>query len=288
VTVWLRTAATGVSATITPLPRQRRHTLHFLSGLRSFAPVFLDTDIDMTAVLEHREAARRDGRRYSLVNYVLYATARVLVAHPEANAAIAGRLRPRLAHYRSAWGKLAFDRTLDGHRVVLTAVLPDLDRVDLDETQRRIDRCRDGDLATLTEFAGALATHRIPVPAGRALVRAALRSLCRRPALMGTFAVSSLGHRPVDGFHSMGGTTITLGLGRVADRPTVRDGRVAIAPIMRLSLTFDHRVIDGAEAADVLCDVKDALEHFGAATTPGRTVTPMTLVTAPDDREASG
>jgi pyruvate/2-oxoglutarate dehydrogenase complex dihydrolipoamide acyltransferase (E2) component len=249
--------------TITPLPRQRRHTLHFLSGMRSFAPVFLDTDIDMTAVLEHREAARRDGRRYSLVNYVLYAAARVLVAHPAANAAIAGRLRPRLAYYGSASGKLAFDRTLDGHRVVLTAVLPDLDRVDLDQTQRCVDRCRDGDAATLTEFAGALTAHRIPVPVGRPLVRAALRSLRRRPALMGTFAVSSLGHRPVDGFYSIGGTTITLGLGRVADRPVVRDGRVAIAPIMRLSLTFDHRVIDGAEAADVLGDVKDALEHFG-------------------------
>ncbi|MDW6056962.1 2-oxo acid dehydrogenase subunit E2 [Streptomyces sp. FXJ1.4098] len=35
-----------------------------------------------------------------------------------------------------------------------------------------------------------------------------------------------------------------------------------IAKVMRLSLAFDHRVIDGAEAADVLTDIKDGLETF--------------------------
>ena len=268
-----------MSATITPLPRQRRHTLHFLNGVRDFAPVFLDTDVDMTALLEHRAAARREGRRYSLVSYVLYTAARVLAAHPEANAAISGRLRPRVARYPSAWGKLAYDRTVGGRRVVLTAVLPNLDRAGLDDVQRRVERCRDTDPSTLPEFAGALGMHRIPVPVGRTLYRAAVRSLRRRPTLSGTFAVSSLGHRPVDGFHSVGGTTITLGLGRISDRPVARDGQVVVAPIMRISLTFDHRVIDGAEAADVLSDVKDALERFGA--------TGSAFATTPNCRETS-
>jgi pyruvate dehydrogenase E2 component (dihydrolipoyllysine-residue acetyltransferase) len=40
-----------------------------------------------------------------------------------------------------------------------------------------------------------------------------------------------------------------LSLGRVADRPVVRDGRVDIARIGYVSLTFDHRVVDGARAA---------------------------------------
>ncbi|MEU4746675.1 2-oxo acid dehydrogenase subunit E2, partial [Actinosynnema sp. NPDC023658] len=89
-----------------------------------------------------------------------------------------------------------------------------------------------------------------------------LRSLTRRPGLLGTFAVTSLGHRPVDGFHSVGGTTITLGLGRTADRPVVRDGVVAVAPVMRLNLAFDHRVVDGAEAADVLAEIRAGLQGF--------------------------
>jgi pyruvate/2-oxoglutarate dehydrogenase complex dihydrolipoamide acyltransferase (E2) component len=68
----------------------------------------------------------------------------------------------------------------------------------------------------------------------------------------------------VDGFYSVGGTTVTLGLGRIAPRPVVLGEHVVVRPTMRLSLAFDHRVIDGAEAADVLADVKDALEGFEA------------------------
>jgi pyruvate/2-oxoglutarate dehydrogenase complex dihydrolipoamide acyltransferase (E2) component len=271
-------AATG--ATIGALPRRRRHTLHFLSGIRSFAPVFLDTEVEMTGVLEHKAAARRDGRRYSISTYVLYTAARVLVAHPDANAAISGRLRPKLARYPSANGKLAFDRVLDGHRVVLTAVLPDLDTSSLDEVQARVDRIRDGDPAVTPEFAGALKLHRLPVPLGRSASRAALRSLRRRSALAGTFAVSSLGHRPVDGFYSVGGTTVTLGLGQVAERPVARDGALAIAPTMRLSLAFDHRVIDGAEAADVLAHLKEGLELFRADGATGTRSVPAVLVTS--------
>lgn len=268
-TATMTTTGTKGPVTVAALPRQRRHTLHFLSGLRQFAPVFLDTEVDMSEVLAHRDRARQDGVRYSVVGYVLQSAARVLVAHPEANAAIRGRLRPRVARYPSAAGKVAFDRTVQGHRVVLTAVLPDLEHATLDRIQSELERYRDADPAD--GFPGALAMHRLPVPLGRALLRGALRSLHRRPILMGTFAVSSLGHRPVDGFASLGGTTITLGLGRIAPRPAAVAGQVLIRPTMRLTLTFDHRVVDGAEAADVLGDLKDALEHFGAPAGSGGT-----------------
>jgi pyruvate/2-oxoglutarate dehydrogenase complex dihydrolipoamide acyltransferase (E2) component len=39
-------------------------------------------------------------------------------------------------------------------------------------------------------------------------------------------------------------------VGRVAERPVVRNGKVATAPIGYVSVTFDHRVIDGARAAE--------------------------------------
>jgi pyruvate dehydrogenase E2 component (dihydrolipoamide acetyltransferase) len=41
-----------------------------------------------------------------------------------------------------------------------------------------------------------------------------------------------------------------LSIGRVAERPVVRDGKVTIAPIGHIALTFDHRVVDGARAAE--------------------------------------
>jgi len=40
-----------------------------------------------------------------------------------------------------------------------------------------------------------------------------------------------------------------LSVGRIAERPVVRDGQVAIAPVGSIALTFDHRVVDGARAA---------------------------------------
>lgn len=247
----------------TPVARERRHTLWFLAETSSFSPVFLDTDVDMTAVAAHRA----QGQRYSITAYVLHSAARVLQAHPEANAAIRGGIRPRVARYPQVNGKFTLDRTLNGRRIVLSAVLPGLQDATLKDIQQRLDHFREGDPAAMPEFAGVRLLHSLPLPLGWLLFRLGARPLDRRPAVMGTFAVTSLGHRAVDSFHSVGGTTVTLGVGRICDRPAVRDGELAIAPIMRLSLAFDHRVIDGAEAADVLTEIKAALEGFGEDTT---------------------
>lgn len=243
------------------IERERRHTLYFLNEIRAFAPVFLDTEIDMSRIQDHRAAARQEGRRISLVTYVLHATARVLAVHPEANAGIRGRIRPRVTRYESVSGKLVLDKTLNGRRIVASAILPDLDRADLDAIQRQVDRYREGDPALMEEYAGMRTLHRLPWPLGPVAYRRTVRPLGRRQEFMGSFSVSSLGHRPVDGFHSVGGTTITVGVGQVADRPIVRDGRIVSAPVMRLNLSFDHRVIDGAEAADVLAEIKSSLER---------------------------
>jgi pyruvate/2-oxoglutarate dehydrogenase complex dihydrolipoamide acyltransferase (E2) component len=252
---------------VAPLARERAHTLYFLEQIRPISPVFLDTEVDMTAVQAHRAEARARDVRYSVVTYVLHQAARVLVRHPEANVAIArGRLRSRLARYDAAHGKLTLDRTLGGQRVVLSAVLPDLDRADLDTIQSRIDYYRDGDPQVMPEFAGVRALHRLPRLVGAFAFRQRVGRLGGRAAILGTFAVTSLGHRPVDGFHSVGGTTVTLGVGRIAERPAVRDGRIVVAPLMRLNLAFDHRAIDGALAADVLGEIKEGLEQFAVET----------------------
>ncbi|MGO4430537.1 hypothetical protein AB4Z54_70185, partial [Streptomyces sp. MCAF7] len=115
------------NAAVVPIAPERRHTLHFLREIRSFSPVFLDTEVDMTRVMQHRARARESGQPYSVLSYVLQVSSRVLVAHPEANAAIRGRLRPRVARYAAANAKVTLDKTMGGRRVVLSAVLPGLD-----------------------------------------------------------------------------------------------------------------------------------------------------------------
>jgi len=51
-----------------------------------------------------------------------------------------------------------------------------------------------------------------------------------------------------------------LGVGKIKDMPVVRDGKIAIRKIIFLSLSFDHRVVDGAEAVRFLSTVIEHLE----------------------------
>ncbi|KHF29891.1 Dihydrolipoyllysine-residue acetyltransferase component of pyruvate dehydrogenase complex [Anoxybacillus sp. BCO1] len=50
-----------------------------------------------------------------------------------------------------------------------------------------------------------------------------------------------------------------LGIGRISEKPIVRDGEIVIAPVLALSLSFDHRMIDGATAQNALNHMKRLL-----------------------------
>jgi pyruvate dehydrogenase E2 component (dihydrolipoamide acetyltransferase) len=70
----------------------------------------------------------------------------------------------------------------------------------------------------------------------------------------GTFTISNLGAFGADAFTPIVNPPqcAILGVGRIVDRPMVVDGQVTIRPTMWLSLTFDHRIVDGAPAARFL------------------------------------
>jgi 2-oxoglutarate dehydrogenase E2 component (dihydrolipoamide succinyltransferase) len=51
-----------------------------------------------------------------------------------------------------------------------------------------------------------------------------------------------------------------LGMGKVQEMPVVRDGQIVVRPLMYLCLTYDHRIIEGAEAVRFLTAVKEYLE----------------------------
>lgn len=52
---------------------------------------------------------------------------------------------------------------------------------------------------------------------------------------------------------------VILGIGRIADKPIVRDGEIVIAPVLALSLSFDHRIVDGVTAQLALNQIKKLL-----------------------------
>ena len=55
-----------------------------------------------------------------------------------------------------------------------------------------------------------------------------------------------------------------LGMGGIEKRPVVRDDAIAIRPMVYLSMSFDHRLIDGAVADQFMADIKDTLENWKA------------------------
>jgi len=83
----------------------------------------------------------------------------------------------------------------------------------------------------------------------------------------GTFTISNIG---VFGSHWQVNTPIInqpqsaiLGTGAITERPVVRNGQIVIGQIMTASLTFDHRVIDGAPAAKFISDFSQLVESPG-------------------------
>jgi len=79
----------------------------------------------------------------------------------------------------------------------------------------------------------------------------------------GTFTITNLGMYEVDAFTPIINTPeiAILGVGRIKAVPAVVDGEVAIRQRMWLSLTFDHRLVDGAPAARFLQYVKRLIEE---------------------------
>jgi len=78
----------------------------------------------------------------------------------------------------------------------------------------------------------------------------------------GTFTLTNLGAWDVDHFTPIVNLpeSAILGVGRILNKPWVKDGQVVIEPMLALSLTFDHRIIDGAPGAAFLKMIKDLIE----------------------------
>jgi len=78
----------------------------------------------------------------------------------------------------------------------------------------------------------------------------------------GTFTITNLGMYGVDVFIPIINPpeTAILGVGRIAEKPVLVDNEIKMKPVMQLSLSFDHRVVDGAPAAQFLQKVKHVLE----------------------------
>jgi pyruvate/2-oxoglutarate dehydrogenase complex dihydrolipoamide acyltransferase (E2) component len=101
------------------------------------------------------------------------------------------------------------------------------------------------------------------VAARRDLVdRAKINKITVKEMTGGTFTISNIGLTRVRFFTPILAIpqVAILGVGETALRPWVIDGRIEARPIMGLSLTFDHRAVNGAPAGDFLTDLCKTIE----------------------------
>ncbi len=198
------------------------------------APVFqLTVSVDMTRSLELRErlvGRLRDGETKPTVSDLLTkVAAAALLRHPAVNAHFTGDkiLRFPFAHVGIA---VAAPNGL---------VVPVI---------------RDADRKTIQQIAADRA----------ALVGRAREGKLQRDDLAdGTFTISNLGMFGIEQFVAVLNPpqAAILAVGTTEPKPVVRDGNVAVRPLMSMTITCDHRAIDGADGADFLRTVKELLEE---------------------------
>lgn len=217
-----------------PLTGMRKTIAERMSAsLRDTAQVTLEADVDAGPLLDGLEAARASGRDLAVDDVLIREVARTLADHPRLNGFLFGgevRLYDAI--------NIGFAVALDEGLVVPTIFAADTKDCEAIHAERlaAVERARAGAL-TIEEVTSA------------------------------TFSVTSLGRFRIDHFTPVLNPPqiAILGVGRARPRAVVVDGEILARPVMGLSLTFDHRAVDGAPAAAFL----DALEARLEALPPG-------------------
>ena len=120
----------------------------------------------------------------------------------------------------------------------------------------------DGLLVPVVRDAGSLSLEQLAAQTRQLTERARDNTVTAAEMSGSTFSLTTLGAYEIDAFTPILNPPEVgiLGIGRIREAVVPRDGQVVIGHMMALSLTFDHRAIDGAPAADFLRTVKHLIE----------------------------
>jgi pyruvate/2-oxoglutarate dehydrogenase complex dihydrolipoamide acyltransferase (E2) component len=248
-----------MSATVGHFPRERGHTYAFLKDAKRTCHVHLMTDVDSSRLNAARAAA---SGRISFTTFVVKAAAEIVAACPEARMILLDGMHPRLVTLSDVTAKILFDKTIEGKRCVVSGTVTNPQTLSVSAIQEEIDGYKNAPVAQDGPFAALWKLQRLPLPVMRMVYQAVLRHPLRRAKFQGNFSVTSVGQESVRSILPMIAGTIGIGVGRIVDSPAVRDGQIVIAPMMTLSLTFDHRVLDGALASELLSGIRSRLESW--------------------------
>ena len=193
-------------------------------------PVTQNTKVDVTALMQFRKSlAETAGKKFSVNDLILKATAKVLRRHPEILVSYDNGQIIQRAHVN-----LGMAVALDAGLIV--PVIRDADKMGLEELAAKAKdlatRAKDNQLTT-DEYKGS------------------------------TFSVSNLGMFGIETFTPIVNQPDAgiLGVCAIQDELVMDDeGSISKHQVMRLSFTFDHRLIDGAVAAKFIMDLRDLLQ----------------------------
>ena len=214
------------------LSRMRQAIASVTSGSKREAPHFyVAADVDMTAAMSLRRDINDElpaSSRVSVNDLIVKASALAIGKHPKFNSFFRGdylQMNPSI----NVGIAIALESGL---------IVPG------------IPQCENKSLAQIAA-------------ASRDLVDRANNGRLQAEEYTGTtYSVSNLGMFDVDSFTAIifPPHAAILAVGAVKEQPVARDGQLAIAEIMKATLSVDHRVADGAEAAQFLTEIKRLLE----------------------------
>jgi len=232
-------ATTAVAASSAAVHRirmsARRGTIarRLLESKQSIPHFRLGLDVDFGPLLQHRRALLEGASdRVTVNDLLLRATALALVQHPMVNAQLEG---DEIMQFENADIAIA----VAAEAGLVTPILRRANRKSVatiaKESRDLIDRARRG-------------------------------SLLREEISGGSFTVSNLGMHGVTRFDAIinAPQVAILAVGAVSQRPVVRAGALAVAEVVTLTLSADHRVVDGAVGAAFLSTLRGLLEKPAA------------------------
>ena len=218
------------------IPAMRKAIAKAMVNSKHTAPhVTLMDEIDVQELWDHRkkfkEVAAEQGTKLTFLPYVVKALVSALKKYPALNTSFneeAGEIVHK--HY---WN---IGIAADTDRGLLVPVVKNADRKSIfqisDEINELAVKARDGKL-TSDEMKGATCTISNIGSAG------------------GQWFTPVINHPEV----------AILGIGRIAQKPIVKDGEIVAAPVLALSLSFDHRQIDGATGQNAMNHIKRLLNN---------------------------
>jgi pyruvate dehydrogenase E2 component (dihydrolipoamide acetyltransferase) len=239
-------APKAAAAAPTPIPQgEYPETREKMSGIRKAiakamvnskhtAPhVTLMDEIDVTKLVAHRkkfkEVAAAKGIKLTFLPYIVKALTSALREFPALNTSLDDATNEIIHKHYYNIGIAA-----DTEKGLLVPVVKDADRKSVftisNEINELAGKARDGKLAP-NEMKGASCTISNIGSAG------------------GQWFTPVINHPEV----------AILGVGRIAEKPIVRNGEIVAAPVLALSLSFDHRMIDGATAQNAMNHIKRLL-----------------------------